>query len=331
MVASEVKYLLTFFLLLNITPAIAQVAFDPLKQMEASTGCPDASCGNPSASRLLASVQHFQDLVQKANLFDPQGRDPRKLIPRNGRYAPIGRMYSKRENKTEIMKSTATSFLVSPCHVLTNHHVAFPRNPEEDRTRRVIDPGKTSSWFIYGTNRDDVVKASPVAWGAFDTTKDPGDDWVLMGLSECVGATKGIGWLEIVGETPPGMKKAAIAGFHTDLEANQLFGQSDCKVEQKARTYWTHYCATTNGASGAPLFYVDKDHGTLKVFALNTGSLLEKKKPDGSYEILREEEGKFANLALNLGAIMPELSQHISPAVAEFGSLNPINTKVVPR
>jgi V8-like Glu-specific endopeptidase len=87
-------------------------------------------------------------------------------------------------------------------------------------------------------------------------------------LDECVGATKGLGWLELTGNPPKDLKKAHIAGFYGDLEVNKLFGQKNCTVKKPVGDAWSHYCAVTAGSSGSPLFYEDKQTGILNVFGV---------------------------------------------------------------
>lgn len=88
-----------------------------------------------------------------------------------------------------------TGFLVSPCHVLTNFHVAFAADPKHPSAAVKVD-------FYYGQGRDDGyaahIRASPVdhpelgvhGWGKQDPF-DLSDDWALLRLESCIGARLG--------------------------------------------------------------------------------------------------------------------------------------------
>lgn len=180
-----------------------------------------------------------------------------------------------------------TAFLVSPCLILTNRHVAFTDFEDPDLN-------ETSSFRLIDGRRS---KATPVKFGKRNekTEFENEFDWALLRLEECLG--KSVGWLEpvlislnhlILNATP-----LELAGYPSDRHLQYLTLDQSCRMRDVP---WRHDCATRSGNSGSPI-YIKGEVGkestqALQVVAISASSI------GGFAEIVKEYDVYLSNGAV---------------------------------
>ena len=128
-------------------------------------------------------------------------RDPNELkpIPRTpeaaGELMSVGMMHRK-DNDGEFV---GTATLITPCHVITNYHVAFGHKAHgPDPLKSLRGKRLPELNFYYGQGSDNSYEGhtigTPVAWGNRDKSRfnnEVTEDWALVRLDKCIGAEIG--------------------------------------------------------------------------------------------------------------------------------------------
>ena len=202
---------------------------------------------------LLAAAGPAEARQQLANIFyeDDRQAQARNL---NGAFAAIGALQILDSGR---WRGRGTAILVSPCHVLTAHHIAFGGG------RRPGDPVS----FAFGPPRDgepfgERVRAFAVIWGNRD--QHVHEDWALLRLDPCIGER--VDWwppvsmsVEEVATLPDGVM---LAGFPGDRDTDSVSVDPSCRVvgsDLRLPPAWLHDCATRSGDSGGALFRIDEN------------------------------------------------------------------------
>ena len=203
------------------------------------------------ALMLLAAGGQAEARQQLANIFyeDDRQAQARSL---DGDFAAVGALQILDNGR---WRGRGTAILVSPCHVLTAHHIAFGsgRTPGEPRS------------FAYGPPRDgepfgERVRAFAVIWGNRD--RHIHEDWALLRLDPCIGDK--VAWwppvslsVEEAAALPDGVMLAGLPG---DRDIDQVSVDPSCRVvgqDRRLPSAWLHDCATRIGDSGGALFHID--------------------------------------------------------------------------
>lgn len=216
-----------------------------------------------------------------ANIFD---RDDRiRVLPGpQDPLAPIGFLTRASD------ASRGTAFLVSPCLILTNLHVAvgstWPAKDGEVLTFRV--PGQEEAVIAhlvqYGSVREDGT------WAQFD-------DWALLQLESCWGMN--LGWLNLKPVPAATLifpaQPLRIAGFPEDKDTRELTLDPQCRVRDQN---WRHDCATRPGNSGGPLLTADNQ--VVAIAVSSRGAFM---------EIIRGYHESLSNGSIPVTAFWPQI------------------------
>lgn len=155
-------------------------------------------------------------------------------------------------------KIIGTGFLVSPCHVLTNIHVAFMDPLQaKDKSSVYFSVGQTGSFMK--PFAEDHIPGEIVAHGKYDGTfRSANEDWVVVRLSKSIGAS--VGYFPIMQTTPSVVKNLNVltAGFpatKTDKYGfSSIWADLSCRIlGVTGYGYASHTCQTSGGQSGSPI------------------------------------------------------------------------------
>ncbi len=236
-----------------------------------------------------------------------------------------------------------TAFLVSPCHVLTNYHVAA-------RHDRRLSETQTSVFYIgqgdIGPDWDDGQhfslrsEARPVIWGNFLATgRESGDraskpaaarngweDWALLKLDDCLGeAGRGFGYLHLqpipTRELTLSQRPLAVTavGLPADKSTAKLWADPDCRIYgQIAASGWQHDCLFKSGNSGGPLLAIEPRTGTASVYAIGASRPVMLGLPDDKSDavvIAPDDPDRLALLptAVPVAAFLDRIAPYLPP------------------
>ncbi len=202
---------------------------------------------------LLAGAGQAEAGQQLANIFyeDDRQAEARSL---DSDFAAVGALQILDDGR---WRGRGAATLVSPCHVLTAHHIAFGGGRA---------PGDPLS-FAYGPPRDgrafaERVRAFAVIWGNRD--RHVHEDWALLRLEPCIGEK--VAWWPPVSMTteeaaalPDGVMLAGLPG---DRNIDAVSVDPSCRVvgsDLRLPPAWLHDCATRIGDSGGALFRIGEN------------------------------------------------------------------------
>lgn len=230
-----------------------------------------------ASSRLRFAITMLLSLFSPAAEANRFADNPEFVIDRKSEAwtAPIGELESISAEVTARGTETraGTGFLVSPCYVLTAHHVVYgddltPKPGVDYRMKFRAGKGVTTTFA-------GVTTATPVTSGFRDETFR--NDWALLRLNVCIGKRPEFGWLET---NSPSLHKAikdgaktggrAMAmGYEGDRERGTLTGGIGKVIGIDPRNGHLEFTGSfVPGASGGPVM-IDRD-GVLTAVALNS-------------------------------------------------------------
>lgn len=189
-----------------------------------------------------------------------------------------------------------TAFLVSPCLILTNRHVAFSNFEDPDMNEK--------SLFRLTTGESSV--AHPLIYGKEEWHGDfeNAKDWALLKLESCLG--QDVGWFEL---KPVALNYAIfnhieleMAGYPADRAVHQVTLHSGCYIKNSG---WRHDCATRSGNSGSPIFIKDASAGRPHVIAIAASSI------GGFQEIVRDYDVYLSNGAVPVSGFIDRIMDYI--------------------
>ena len=236
--------------------------------------------------------------------------------------APIGELESIETHVQDgqEMKNYGTGFLVSPCYILTNAHVALGDDilPIKGKGYRMIfraGTGKKTTW-------EGNTIATPVLWSKRNTVG--GNDWALMRLNACVGRYSNFGWFEATKLTGEQMVdlNASAAGFQGRRERGAMdIGPERIMGVTHATSNLLFSGSFTHGQSGGPALAIENGQvtatGLLTWLNLDPSNL--KNQSFSTYSNARANEFQNVGLALN----HPDLKALLDDDKANFGAANP--------
>lgn len=138
-----------------------------------------------------------------------------------------------------------TAFLVSPCLLLSNFHVALGKTKDfnEHQTSVFQLPGRDGENAEVVTHGDYFLEGE--SFVIFE-------DWALLQLTKCLGNS--VGWLSLksISSLPFVRMNVPIllAGFPNDKITDLVTYDYNCEIKDLD---WSHDCATRAGNSGSPL------------------------------------------------------------------------------
>lgn len=225
----------------------------------------------------------------------PQIADPRVIInrldPNYSQFNAVGIVYpiAQTDGVMVMSKYRGTGVLISPCHLLTNYHVAFEASRKEVMFAVGQPANDIAAFALRGVGR--ILDA-----GAFWADADTVDDWALVklidpksGRSNNLGER--VGFLTFAAAPPDAVinRPLTSAGYPGSMNAG-LVGHLGCRlarVDQDRR--WRMACSMTEGQSGGPVTLRTADRGEVLI-AINSA------KPDGRSGLVSTEEVRLANL-----------------------------------
>jgi len=225
----------------------------------------------------------------------PRIADPRVVInrldPDFRQFNAVGMVYpiAKTDGTVVMSKYRGSGALISPCHLLTNYHVAFEASRKEVLFE-VGQPANDLAAFAYrGAGR--ILDA-----GRFWANGDTADDWALVKLidprtnrSNNLGDR--VGYFHF-GAAPPEaiMPRTLIAAGYPAERPGGLIGHVDCRLARVDHDLrWRMACSVTEGQSGGPVTVKTSDRGQVLI-AMNSA------KPEGRSGIVAADEVRLSNL-----------------------------------
>jgi V8-like Glu-specific endopeptidase len=225
----------------------------------------------------------------------PQVADPRVIINRldanYSQFNAVGIVYpiAKTDGVVVMSKYRGTGVLISPCHLLTNYHVAFEATRKEVMFEVGQPANNIAAFALRGVGR--ILDA-----GAFWAEADTVDDWALVklidpqsGRSNNLGER--VGYLPFASAPPDAIlnKPLTSAGYPGSMNAG-LVGHLGCRLARiDPDRRWRMACSMTEGQSGGPVTLRTADRGEVLI-AINSA------KPEGRSGLVSTEEVRLANL-----------------------------------
>lgn len=159
-----------------------------------------------------------------------------------------------------------SGFLISPCHVLTNYHVAFG----SDSAEPVKDKRVRFSLNMGGRSGPETFAGTVVGYGDdFLPTRNRYDDWALIRLDANPGDR--YGYFRIAATPFPAVRQLDLisAGFPADKPVSSLWGDA-CRIPDREQYGWITNCILVPGSSGGPIA-TRNQRGEYVVVGMNSG------------------------------------------------------------
>ena len=159
-----------------------------------------------------------------------------------------------------------SGFLISPCYVLTNYHVAFG----SDSAKPVKDKRVRFSVGVGSKSGPETFNGTVVGYGEdFLPTKNRYDDWALIRLDSSPGDK--YGYFDIAATPFPAVRQLDLvsAGYPADKPISQLWGDA-CRIPDRENYGWITNCILVPGASGGPIA-TRSPQGRYVVVGMNSG------------------------------------------------------------
>jgi V8-like Glu-specific endopeptidase len=312
----------------------AKAQLDP--NMEASVDCSVADCmfrGNPQTRDAIAGFQKLPTTngemkLQKVSRYSD---NMDYVVDRRveTQFAPIGELesvastYDKNGNE---LKAYGSATLISPCYIITNHHVAFGDDlrpvPGKDYSMKFrVGVGPTPDTAFLGN-----TIATPVAWGERGACNT--DDWAIMKLKTCVGARADIGWMETSRKTIQQLVGVdiAVAGFAGDHQRGELsFSTGRAMSIDPANGFLKHSASAVGGQSGGAVMV--KEDGILKLAGMHTTESVDYKTNSNQFNTYSD---KYSNEFISIEDIVsrPDIKMMLDQDKAAHGNQNPALTRL---
>lgn len=200
-----------------------------------------------------------------ANVF---GEDDRQLADREGVFAAVVAV-TQDEDDPLAASRFGSGTLVTRCHVLTAHHVAFddPRGAQAGAVS-LVHLGPPGADFPFSRTE----RAHAVLWG--DLAAHAHEDWALLELERCLGPE----WrpwplLSLDFESAEAFGEGfSLAGHPAWATRAAVTVDPRCRLHEARGSVegWWHDCATQVGQSGGPLYLLD-EAGLPQVVAVAIG------------------------------------------------------------
>lgn len=312
----------------------AKAQLDP--NMEAAVDCSVADCmfrGNPQTRDAIAGFQKLPTTngemkLQKVSRYSD---NMDYVVDRRveTQFAPIGELESvavRHDKQGNEIRSYGSATLVSPCYILTNHHVVFGDDldpvPGKDYTMKFrVGVAPTPEAAFLGN-----TIATPVTWGQRGACNS--DDWALMKLKTCVGARADIGWMETSNKMPEQLVGAdiAVAGYAGDHARGELsFSTGRATAIDPANGLLKHSASAVGGQSGGAVMI--KEDGILKLAGMHTLEFADYDKKTNQFDTFTD---RHANEFVNVGYIVnrSDVKMLLDEDKAAHGGVNPARVRL---
>ncbi len=275
----------------------ANAQLDP--NMEAAVDCSVAECmfrGNSQARDAIAGFQKLPTFNGEAKLQKVSRYEDNMdyVVDRRveTQFAPIGELESVgtgRDSRGQEVRFYGSAVLISPCYVITSHHVAFQGDTEPVEGKdysmkfRVGVSSNPESAFLGNT------VATPVKWGRLGACN--ANDWAIMKLKTCVGARPDIGWMEVSKSSAEQLvsKNIASAGYAGDRARGSLsFSVGKATKVNPVNGLVKHSASYAPGQSGGAVMVVED--GILKLVGLNTTEYVDHKTGSNQFGTYSDEK-----------------------------------------
>ena len=238
--------------------------------MEASATC-EADCfrGNSQAHDGLGGLQKIPKF-QNVNLYeDNMGSSVDRNV--ETQFSAIGELEANavtKDKNGKDVRSYGSAVMISPCYIMTNHHVAFGDDPTplpgKDYSMKFRVGATPNAAFIGNT------EATPVKWGNLGMCG--ANDWAIMKLKSCVGARADIGWMEGSKMTARDLvaqsADVAVGGYAADHKRGDLsIGVGKVKGFDKPANMLKYSAPMAHGMSGGAVIVMED--GILKLAGIN--------------------------------------------------------------
>jgi len=224
----------------------------------------------------------------------PQVADPRVIIdrldPGYRQFNAVGVVYpiAKTDGFSVMSKYRGTGAMISPCHLLTNYHVAFEASRKEVLFEVGQRAGNAAGFAYRAVGR--ILDA-----GAFWAGRDTVDDWALVklvdlrtGASNNLGAR--VGYFQFVAAPPTAVVGRPLIAAGYPEQSLDLFAHVGCRLARvDPDRRWRMACSMTEGQSGGPVTLQTADRGDILI-ALNSA------RPDTRSGIVAADEVRLSNL-----------------------------------
>jgi V8-like Glu-specific endopeptidase len=178
-------------------------------------------------------------------------------------FAPVGLV-----TRGLLIQHYTTGTLIDACDVLTSQHILGTRPALGKRLKFAAAVGSRLQVSSAGT---------VIAAGGFDRTREIGDDWLLLRLDKCIGATLGYAKIRVAPANSPELSAIASAGYPMDRSRHRLTIDPSCRIRATSAEAWLNDCATLHGNSGGPLFRISFLDGRqqLEILAIQAAGYIE--------------------------------------------------------
>lgn len=199
--------------------------------------------------------------------------------------------------------------LVSPCHVLTAHHIAFDTpGTEGGEVVSLVHLGPPRAGFPFAL----TLRAQAVLWG--DLADHAYADWALLRLERCLGPE----WQPWPLRPLAFAEALALGGTlgsagHPAWETRQAVTVDPaCQVHEAHGRIegWWHDCAVSVGQSGGPIFLVDGE-GHRHLVAIVVGDFSPQR------EVIPAWDVRAANVAVPVANFAPLLRAVLAAGARE--------------
>jgi V8-like Glu-specific endopeptidase len=203
-----------------------------------------------------------------AAIFDHDDRRYVSTAP-GSPYSPVGLV-----SRGLLVEHRTTGILVSDCHVLTSQHIlGYGQSPLGERLRFEGARGTLQRVSSYGT----VVAVGGLkrAETAAEQLEAGGQDWLLLRLDKCIGASLGHAILKTGALVPYEFQNLQSAGYPEDRSRDMgLTIDPSCRITGARGTVWLNDCAALPGNSGGPIFRLSASGSKpqMEVYAIQTAA-----------------------------------------------------------
>ena len=220
--------------------------------------------------------------------------DPRvvidRLAPNYRQFNAVGVVYpiAQTDGIVAMSKFRGTGSMISPCHLLTNYHVAF----EAARKEVLFEVGQRADkapGFAY------KVVGVILDAGTFWAGRDTSDDWALVKLMDPKTRKSNnlgdqVGYFQFAAAAPEAIREIPLISAGYPGAEQLLYAHAGCRlarVDQDRR--WRMACAMTEGQSGGPITLRTADRGDILI-GINAA------KPEGRSGLVTADEARLSNL-----------------------------------
>lgn len=248
-----------------------------------------------SGNNAFAGKDAFKNLASSVNAITKKTKETDKRVEIDRTAPEFKALNAIGVVQAEGQSFFGSGFLISPCHVLTNKHVAYA-NPQEAEVganvRFSVGQSSTSQFS------DADIAGKVIALGNYDNNDATRNgDWVVVKLSKSIGNK--VGYLPYTQVKDPNKlvnRPVLTVGFpgnrtNGGKDFSKIYGDLNCKItNMNALEFLNHTCQNTGGQSGSPILAKDSN-GKYYAIGMISG--------DNGFGMAGSENPNKANMAVN--------------------------------